>query len=80
MGRCFLRPSRYVFIEPLNIVLAHKKNHLGYYADAVLKFRLAFPENYPETPPAVNFLTDVFHPLISSTGSFNLSPRFRPWR
>jgi len=54
--------------------------HQGYYAGAVLKFRLAFPENYPETPPAVDFITDVFHPLISPTGSFNLSPRFRPWR
>ena len=74
-----------MFIEPPNILLAHTKKKnllylLGYYADAVLKFRLAFPENYPETPPAVDFITDVFHPLISSTGSFNLSSRFRPWR
>lgn len=56
------------------------KFYLGYYADAVLKFRLAFPDDYPENPPAVDFITDVFHPLISPTGSFNLSPRFRPWR
>ena len=28
MGRCFLCPSRCVFIEPLNIVLAHKKKDL----------------------------------------------------
>lgn len=53
---------------------------LGYYADAVLKFRLMFPNNYPENPPAVFFLTDVFHPLIYSTGAFNLAPRFKPWR
>lgn len=53
---------------------------LGYYADAILKFRLSFPSNYPESSPSVFFLTDVFHPLISSTGAFNLAPRFRPWR
>jgi len=54
--------------------------HQGYYADAILKFRLIFPNNYPESPPSVFFLTDVFHPLVSSTGVFNLAPRFRPWR
>lgn len=53
---------------------------LGYYADSILKFRLAFPANYPDSPPAVDFVTDIFHPLISSTGSFNLAPRFKPWR
>ncbi|CAA7259741.1 unnamed protein product [Cyclocybe aegerita] len=54
--------------------------HQGYYADSILKFRLTFPVNYPESPPVVSFVTDVFHPLISTSGSFNLSPRFRPWR
>ncbi|KAF9476465.1 UBC-like protein [Pholiota conissans] len=54
--------------------------HQGYYADSILKFRLTFPPNYPESPPAVDFITDVFHPLISPKGSFNLAPRFKPWR
>ncbi|KAJ7667984.1 UBC-like protein [Mycena polygramma] len=54
--------------------------HQGYYADAILKFRLTFAPNYPESPPAVQFITDVFHPLISHSGTFNLAPRFRPWR
>jgi len=49
--------------------------------DSILKFRLTFPADYPERPPVVQFLTDVFHPLISQqTGVFNISPRFRPWR
>lgn len=52
----------------------------GYYTDAILKFRLTFPAGYPDHPPAVQFLTDVFHPLIARNGVFNLTPRFRPWR
>ncbi|TCD70807.1 hypothetical protein EIP91_001497 [Steccherinum ochraceum] len=55
--------------------------HQGYYSDSILKFRITFPPNYPERPPVVQFLTDVFHPLVSQQdGSFNLAPRFRPWR
>jgi ubiquitin-protein ligase len=47
----------------------------------ILKFRITFPADYPDKPPVVQFLTDVFHPLISQqTGVFNLAPRFRPWR
>ncbi|KAF8469440.1 ubiquitin-conjugating enzyme/RWD-like protein [Gautieria morchelliformis] len=53
----------------------------GYYADAVLKFRLTFPRNFPEQPPSVHFVTDVFHPLVSQQdGRFNLAPRFHSWR
>ena len=53
----------------------------GYYTDSILKFRLVFPHTYPERPPTVQFLTDVFHPLISQQdGTFNLAPRFRQWR
>ena len=36
---------------------------------------------YPATPPAVQFLTDVFHPLVSQAdGAFNLAARFNPWK
>jgi len=54
--------------------------HQGYYANGVLKFRLTFPSDYPEHPPTVQFITDVFHPLIAQNGNFNLSYRFHPWR
>ncbi|PCH41532.1 UBC-like protein [Wolfiporia cocos MD-104 SS10] len=55
--------------------------HQGYYADAILKFRITFPPDYPERPPAVRFLTDVFHPLVTQQdGTFNLAPRFKPWK
>jgi len=54
--------------------------HQGYYADAVLKFRLTFPDNYPDRPPSVQFIAELFHPLISQEGAFSISHRFRPWR
>ena len=54
---------------------------LGYYTDSILKFRLVFPPSYPENPPTVQFLTDVFHPLVSQQdGTFNLRTRFNPWK
>lgn len=54
---------------------------LGHYAGSILKFTMAFPRDYPEKPPAVRFLTDVFHPLVApQTGMLNLVARFRPWR
>ncbi|KAI5120585.1 hypothetical protein M0805_002535 [Coniferiporia weirii] len=55
--------------------------HQGYYADAVLKFRVRFPQSYPARAPDVVFATDVFHPLIAPEGgALNLAPRFAPWR
>lgn len=55
--------------------------HKGYYQDSVLKFTVTFPNDYPERPPTVRFLTDIFHPLVDPrTGAYSLAPRFRPWR
>jgi len=55
--------------------------HQGYYADSVLKFRLTFPHDFPERPPVIYFVTDVFHPLISQKdGLFNFSPFLHPWK
>lgn len=55
--------------------------HKGYYSGAVLKFRLTFPNNYPESAPQVHFITDVFHPLVSQNdGTFALTPRLPSWR
>src|SRR6266550_3237921 len=52
----------------------------GHYAGAILKFHVNFPWDYPEHPPVVQFVTDIFHPLIGPDGSLSMAPRFRPWR
>lgn len=56
--------------------------HQGYYEDAVLKFQITFPSDYPVHPPTVQFVTDIFHPLISNNdGNFNFhAGGFRPWQ
>ncbi|KXN90247.1 hypothetical protein AN958_04038 [Leucoagaricus sp. SymC.cos] len=54
--------------------------HQGYYAGAVLRFRLTFPDDYPDKIPTVQFITDIFHPLIDQKGFYNLSVHFRPWK
>ncbi|KAF5393829.1 hypothetical protein D9757_000034 [Collybiopsis confluens] len=54
--------------------------HQGYYADSVLRFRISFPPNYPDRPPTVQFINQVFHPLISPNGLFSLASQIRDWR
>jgi len=54
--------------------------HQGYYAGAILRFRLTFPDDYPDKIPAVQFVTDIFHPLIDQNGYFNLAAHLRPWK
>ncbi|KAF9451704.1 UBC-like protein [Macrolepiota fuliginosa MF-IS2] len=54
--------------------------HQGYYAGAVLRFRLTFPNDYPDKMPTIQFVTDIFHPLIDPKGYFNLGAHFRPWK
>ncbi|KAL8944863.1 MAG: hypothetical protein Q9216_000153 [Gyalolechia sp. 2 TL-2023] len=35
------------------------------YAPAILRFVVSLPPRYPETPPSITFVTDVFHPLVT---------------
>ena len=54
----------------------------GVYRDAIFKFRVDIPFNYPEDGalPSVTFASDVFHPLIdAATGKLELSGRFPTW-
>ncbi|KAL8841886.1 MAG: hypothetical protein Q9170_000759 [Blastenia crenularia] len=37
----------------------------GPYSPAVLRFAISFPPRYPEVPPSITFITDIFHPLVT---------------
>ena len=55
----------------------------GYYADAVLPFRVRLPLTYPQRAPEVVFggKDALFHPLVDpSSGTLNAQARFAPWR
>ncbi|KAF9058236.1 ubiquitin-conjugating enzyme/RWD-like protein, partial [Panaeolus papilionaceus] len=54
--------------------------HQGYYADSVFKFRIVFPQTFPDHPPSVEFVTEVFYPLVSHAGVFNLGYHYKHWR
>ncbi|KIO34815.1 hypothetical protein M407DRAFT_90401 [Tulasnella calospora MUT 4182] len=72
----YLTPSTESLLIWLGVLFVRQ----GYYASSVLRFRVTFPQDYPQQPPAVSFTTDVFHPLVSQTdGAFALAPRFSPW-
>ncbi|RUS22628.1 hypothetical protein BC937DRAFT_88233 [Endogone sp. FLAS-F59071] len=54
--------------------------HKGYYRNGVFKFRISIPPEYPERAPTVDFLTDMFHPLVDQKGGFNMGQQFPAWR
>lgn len=41
---------------------------------------MTIPENYPNHPPSVTFLTEMFHPLVDTQGNLSLSQQFATWR
>lgn len=47
----------------------------GPYANAVLRFQIDFPGDYPHHPPVVTFLSDVFHPLITPLNTYTYTVR-----
>lgn len=52
-------------------------NLKGPYTNAVLRFQIAFPDDYPDRPPVVTFLQDVFHPLVTPLTTYTHSTRER---
>lgn len=53
----------------------------GIYSDAILKFRMDFPNNYPKSMPQVFFQSQVFHPLIDpATRLLRLQTEFNEWK
>ncbi|WPH00231.1 Hypothetical protein R9X50_00305400 [Acrodontium crateriforme] len=47
----------------------------GPYANAVLRFTIKFPDNFPTRPPVISFLSDVFHPLVTPLTTYTYSTR-----
>lgn len=54
--------------------------HKGYYSSGVFKFRVVISESYPEYPPNVTFMSDMFHPLIDVGGNLTICQQFLTWR
>ncbi|GAA5860371.1 hypothetical protein JCM8547_003480 [Rhodosporidiobolus lusitaniae] len=55
--------------------------HRGYYAGAVLHFRVLIPPSYPASAPSVVFDSPIFHPLVDPvSGRMRLDSRFPQWR
>ncbi|QIW97705.1 hypothetical protein AMS68_003223 [Peltaster fructicola] len=49
----------------------------GPYTNAVLRFQIAFTDDYPARPPVITFLTDIFHPLIAPLTTYTYTTRDR---
>jgi len=53
----------------------------GLYKGGVFKFKLELPDDYPESPPSLHFITDVFHPMVEQgTGRVDLEIWFPDWK
>ena len=48
---------------------------IGPYVNAILRFEIDFPEDYPAKPLAVTFLSDVFHPLVTPLTTYSYTTR-----
>lgn len=52
----------------------------GYWRDAVIRFRIDIPREYPKTHPIITLITSVSHPLVRlEDGRFALEQQFPQW-
>ncbi|KAJ1642368.1 hypothetical protein LPJ64_005789, partial [Coemansia asiatica] len=52
----------------------------GYWRDAVIRFRIDIPREYPKTHPIITLYTSVSHPLVRmEDGRFALEHQFTQW-
>lgn len=47
----------------------------GPYANAILRFQIEFPDDFPQRPPVVAFQSDLFHPLVTPLTTYTYSTR-----
>lgn len=60
---CSAGPQKKTNIFKWNILLKGPKKSC--YEKGLFKLLLEFPDNYPDEPPNIKFLTKIFHPNIS---------------
>ncbi|KAJ1956492.1 hypothetical protein GGI12_005292 [Dipsacomyces acuminosporus] len=52
----------------------------GYWRDAVIRFRIDIPREYPNRHPIISLVSPVFHPLVRrEDGRFALEQQFPKW-
>lgn len=73
MGWRALPTEGYVAI--LCLIHSELRRKAGPYANAVLRFRIDFSEDYPGRPPVLTFISDVFHPLVTPVTTYTHSTR-----
>lgn len=72
----------YHYINLFNILVWNGSIFIreGSYKDAILKFEIFIPSNYPSKSPEVVFITKIFHPLIDLvSGKLDISKKFPVW-
>ncbi|KAJ3440689.1 protein crossbronx-related [Anaeramoeba flamelloides] len=51
----------------------------GIYKGGIFKFKILFPQEFPNTCPIVIFQSQIFHPQIDKSGMLNTTPEFETW-
>mmetsp|Transcript_45373 Transcript_45373/g.145560 ORF Transcript_45373/g.145560 Transcript_45373/m.145560 type:complete len:273 (-) Transcript_45373:70-888(-) len=53
----------------------------GFYKGGAFKFLVQLPEDYPDTPPQLCFISEVYHPMVDpQSGRVDTSGVFPEWR
>ncbi|OBZ86287.1 Protein crossbronx [Choanephora cucurbitarum] len=72
----YMMPSEHHLYVWYGVIFIHK----GFYRSGAFKFKIELPENYPNAPPTVSFLTEMFHPLVNIDGKLSIAQQFPVWR
>ncbi len=78
----FCPPGIYIIPQSDNIKIWHGIifPREGIYRDGIFKYQIHIPDDYPNSPPRVIFISKVFHPLINpKDGVLDLKEKFPKW-